>query len=156
MDGQNHLIRCRRIVQRLVLVPQPEQLCLTISLADIGAKLDQRSVHGTVHRIRVGQVAGALNGDGALVVCCTGRAPTSVLLLDTERHTAVLADAVVATSLTARAGEAAADALGRELTHHAMRRDAVDAVRSLSRMVRTELRVNHHGAVGVCHNRFLQ
>ena len=143
VDGQNHLIRCRRIVQRLVLVPQPEQLGLAVPLADVGTKLDQRSVHGTVHSVRVGQVAGALDGDSPLVVCRTGRAPAPVLLLDTKRHTTVLADAVVTACLPGGTGEAATDTFRRQLPHHTVRRDAVDAVCPQAGMVRAEVRISH-------------
>ena len=143
VDGQNHLIRCRRIVQRLVLVPQPEQLGLTVPLADVGTELDKRSVDGTVHGVWVGQVTGALDSDSPLIVCCTGRAPAPVLFFDTERHTAVLADAVVTTCLTTRADEAATDTFRRQLPHHTVRGDAVDAVCPLPRMVRAEVRINH-------------
>ena len=70
VDSQNHLVRFRGVVQRLGLIPQPEQLRLAIALADVGAKLDEPLVHHILERIRLGIVAGALNGDGSLVVGC--------------------------------------------------------------------------------------
>lgn len=156
VDGQNHLIRCRRIVQRLILVPHPKQLRLTIALADVGTELDQRSVHGTVHRIRVGQVTGALDSDSPLVVCRTGSTPAPVLLLDTKRHSTVLADAVITACLPGGTGEAAADTFRSQLPHHTVRGDAVDAVCPQAGMVRAEVRISHQGTVSIYHRRFLQ
>lgn len=132
------LIPCLPIYDCFMVIPQIIGFHLLIRIG-----LDKRSVDGTVHGVWVGQVTGALDSDSPLIVCCTGRAPAPVLFFDTERHTAVLADAVVTTCLTTRADEAATDTFRRQLPHHTVRGDAVDAVCPLPRMVRAEVRINH-------------
>ena len=97
-------------------------------------------------------VAGAFDGDGPLVVLPAGRTPGTVLLLDTKRHTAIRADAVVTAGLPVRADEAAADALSGKLPDDTMRSDSVDTVGSLPGMVRTEFCIDYKRTVGLCHN----
>ena len=53
VDGKHHFIRLWRVIQCLCLVPKPQELFLTVSLADVGAELDKRIVDGTVHRVRL-------------------------------------------------------------------------------------------------------
>ena len=156
MNGQHHFICRRSIVECLIFITQPQELLLPITLADINAELDKRVIYGTVHGIRLIHVAGAFDGDRPLVIGIAGRTPAAVLFFDTKRHTAVCADAVVAACLTARAGEAAADAFRRKLTDHTMRCDTVDAVCPLSGMVRGELSVNNEWTIGISHNDFLR
>ena len=99
MDGQNHLVGFRGVVQRLGLISKPEQLRLAVALADVGAKLDESLVHHILESIRLGIVAGALNGDGSLVVSCGGGAPRAVFLLHIHSDPPVDTDAVVAACL---------------------------------------------------------
>lgn len=99
VDGQHHLVRLRSVVQRLGLIPQPEQLRLAIALADVGAKLDEPLVHHILERIRLGVVAGTLNGDGSLVVGCGGGAPGAVFLFHIHSDPTIDTDAVVAACL---------------------------------------------------------
>ena len=99
VDGQHHLVRLRSVVQRLGLIPQPEQLRLAIALADVGAKLDEPLVHHILERIRLGIVAGALNGDGSLVVGCGRGTPGAVLLFHIHSDPTIDTDAVVAACL---------------------------------------------------------
>ena len=103
----------------------------------------------------MGLVAGAFDGDCPLVVLPAGRTPGTVLFFDTKRHTTVIANSVVTAGLTVRADEAAADALGGKLTDDAMRSNSVDAVGSLTRMIRAEFRVDYKWTVRICHNFFL-
>ena len=99
MDGQHHLIALRTVIKRLVLISQPEQLRLAIALADVGAKLDEPLVHHILERIRLGIVAGALNGDGSLVVGCGRGTPGAVLLFHIHSDPTIDTDAVVAACL---------------------------------------------------------
>ena len=152
MDSQHHFICRRRIVERFLFIPQPQQLLFAVTFADVGAELDERCVHGTVHGIRLRFVTGAFDSDCSLVIRIGRRTPTAVLFLDTKRHTTIRANAVVAACLTGRTGKAAADALRRKLADHTMRSDSVNAVGSLPRMVRGEFGVNNEWTIGISHN----
>ena len=99
MDSQNHLIRLRSVVQRLGLIAQPEQLGFAVSPADIGAKLDESLVHHILKSVRLGVVAGTLDGDSSLVVGCGGGAPGAVFLFHIHPDPTVHADAIVAACL---------------------------------------------------------
>ena len=99
MDGQHHLVRFRGVVQRLGLIAQPEQLGFAVAPADVSAKLDVPLVHHILERIRLGVVAGALNGDGSLVVGCGGGAPGAVFLFHIHSDPTIDTDAVVAACL---------------------------------------------------------
>lgn len=100
MDGQNHLIALRTVVQRFRFVSKPEQLGFAVALTDINAELDERPVDDVLERIRLGAVAGALDGDGSLVVGCGRGAPRAVFLFHIHTDSAVRPDAVVAACLT--------------------------------------------------------
>ena len=151
MDGQHHFVRLGRVVQRLGLVRKPDQLLFPVALADIRTQLDQGIVDLAVHGIGCGGVAGALNGDGTLVILPAGRTPGAVLFLHTERNPAVRADAVVAAGLTVRADEAIADAFCGGLSHNTVGRDAVNAVSSLTGVVGAQLGVCHQRTVRISH-----
>ena len=99
VNSQNHLVGFRGVVQRLGLIAEPEQLCLAVALADVGAKLDESLVHHIFERIRLGIVAGTLDGDSSLVVGCGGGAPGAVFLFHIHPDPTVHADAVVAACL---------------------------------------------------------
>ena len=103
----------------------------------------------------MGLIAGAFDGDRPLIVLPAGSTPGTVLLLDTKRHTTIIANAVVAAGLTTRADKAPADALSGKLPNNAMRGDSVDAVGSLPGMVRTEFCIDYKRTVCICHNSFL-
>ena len=103
----------------------------------------------------MGLVAGAFDGDCPLVVLPAGRTPGTVLLLDTKRHTAIRADAVVAACLSVGANETAADALGGKLSNYAMRSNSVDTVGSLPGRVRAEFGVDYEWTVCISHSVFL-
>ena len=99
VDGQHHLVRFRGVVQRLGLITQPEQLGFAVAPADIGAKLDESLVHHILESVRLGVVAGTLDGDSSLVVGCGGGAPGAVFLFHIHPDPTVHADAVVAACL---------------------------------------------------------
>ena len=151
MDSQNHLVRFRRVVQRLGLIAEPEQLRLSVALADVGAKLDEPLVHHILKSVRLGVVAGTLDGDGSLVVGCGRRTPGAVFLFHIHSDPPVDTDAVVAACLPRGRQKDVAQRFHGALTHHAVRRDAVNAVGALSGVVRTELGVGHQRAVRVSH-----
>ena len=151
VDGQHHLVRLRSVVQRLGLIPQPEQLRLAIALADVGAKLDESLVHHILESVRLGVVAGTLDGDSSLVVGCGGGAPGAVFLFYIHPDPAVHANAVVTACLPGHRKKDVAQCFHTALTHHAVRRDAVNAVGTLPGVVRAEFGVGHQGAVRVSH-----
>ena len=99
VDGQNHLVGFRGVVECLGLIAQPEQLGFAVAPADIGAKLDESLVHHILESVRLGVVAGALNGDGSLVVGCGRGTPGAVFLFHIHPDPTVHADAVVAACL---------------------------------------------------------
>ena len=99
MDGQNHLVGFRGVVQRLGLISKPEQLGFAVALADVGAKLDESLVHHILESVRLGVVAGTLDGDSSLVVDCGRGAPRAVFLFYIHPDPAVHANAVVAACL---------------------------------------------------------
>lgn len=99
MDGQHHLIRLRLIRERLVLVSQPQELFLAVSLADVRAEGDQLLVDHILKGIRLSRIGRALNGDSPLVVCIGRRTPGAVLFLYIHSDSAILADTVVAACL---------------------------------------------------------
>ena len=83
MDSDHHFIRLRCIIQSLVLVSKPQKLLLAITLADIGAERDKRSIDLIIHRIGLRHVRGTFDGDGSLVVCIGRGAPATVFLFNT-------------------------------------------------------------------------
>ena len=99
VNGQHHLVRLRSVVQRLGLIPQPEQLGFAVALADVGAKLNEPLVHHVLKSVRLGVVAGTLDGDSSLVVGCGGGAPGAVFLFHIHPDPTVHADAIVAACL---------------------------------------------------------
>ena len=86
MYSDYHLIRLRIVVKSLVLITKPDKLLLTITLADINAKLDKSIINLAVHSVRVSGVAGAFNSNCSLVICITGRAPVSYTHLDVYKR----------------------------------------------------------------------
>ena len=151
VDGQHHLVRLRSVVQRLGLIPQPEQLRLAIALADVGAKLDESLVHHVLKSVRLGVVAGTLDGDSSLVVGCGGGAPGAVFLFYIHPDPAVHANAIVAACLPGRRKKDVAQCFHTALTHHAVRCDTVNAVGALPGVVRAEFGVGHQRAIRISH-----
>ena len=99
VDGQHHLVRLRGVAERLGLIAQPEQLGFAVAPADIGAKLNEPLVHHILKSVRLGVVAGTLDGDSSLVVGCGGGAPGAVFLFHIHPDPTVHADAIVAACL---------------------------------------------------------
>ena len=66
----------------------------------IYAELDERPVDDVLERIRLGGVAGALNGDGSLVIGTRRGTPRAVLLFHIHSDPSVYTDAVVRTCLS--------------------------------------------------------
>ncbi len=99
VNSQNHLVRFRGVVQRLGLIAEPEQLGFAVAPADIGAKLDESLVHHILESVRLGVVAGTLDGDSSLVVGCGGGAPGAVFLFHIHPDPPVDTDAVVTACL---------------------------------------------------------
>ena len=155
VDRQNHLVRLRDIVQRFVLIPQPQQHLLAVPLADIDTEFHKAVVDRIAKRIGVSLIAGAFDSDGSLIVFPAGRTPGTVLFFDTKRHTAVIADAIVAACLSVGANETAADTLCRKRPNYAMRSNSVDTVGSLPGMVRAEFGVDYEWTVCISHSVFL-
>ena len=136
MDGQYHLIRLRGIVQRLILISQPEKFLLPIPLTDVRTQFHEGIVNGGGHCIRRIQIAGALNGNCPLVVGTAGRTPGAVLLLHAKSDLSILSDAIIAAGLSGGAGKASADTLRRQLAYHTVGRDPVNGMRPLPGVVR--------------------
>ena len=151
MDSQNHLVGFRGVVQRLGLISKPEQLGFAVALADVGAKFNEPLVHHILESIRLGGVGSALDGDGSLVVCVGGRAPGAVSFLHIHTDPSVCTNAVVAAGLLGSRQKDVTQRFHRALTHHAVGRDAVNAVGALSGMVGRKFGVGHHGTVRVSH-----
>ena len=99
VDGQHHLVRLRSVVQRLGPIAEPEQLGFAVALADVDAKLHESLVHHILESVRLGVVAGTLDGDSSLVVGCGGGAPGAVFLFHIHPDPTVHADAIVAACL---------------------------------------------------------
>ena len=70
VDGQHHLVRLRSVVQRLGPIAEPEQLGFAVALADVDEKLHESLVHHILESVKLGVVAGTLDGDSSLVVGC--------------------------------------------------------------------------------------
>ena len=151
MNRQEHLPALRRIIQRFVLIPEPDQLVLSVPFADVDAEFDQCLIYYIPERIRLRSIGSALNRDCPLVVIIAGRTPGAVLLFHIQSHPAVPVYAVVAGCLRGLLLKPFSQAFRRTLAHHAMRRDPVNAVRPLPGMVRRKLLINHHRTVRVCH-----
>ena len=128
MDGQHHLIGLRRIVQRLILIPQPEKFLFPVPLADVRTQFYKGIVNGGGHCVGSIQIAGALDSDSPLVVGAAGRTPGAVLLLHTKGNLPILSDAIITAGLSGRAGKTSADALRRQLANHTVGRDPVNGM----------------------------
>ena len=151
MNRQDHLTVLRSIVQRLVLIPKPDQLVLTVTLTDINAELDQSLIHNILESIRFRSIGSTLNRNCPLVIGITGRTPGTVLFLNIHPDTPILVDAVITGCLCAALCEPVSQTFRCTLTHNTMRRDSVNRHRPLPGMVRTQLRISHHRTVRVCH-----
>lgn len=143
MNSQHHLIRLRLITECLILITQPEELFLAVALADIHAELNERLVDHILKGIRLCGIGRALDGDRPLVVGAGGGTPGAVFLLHIHSHTTVHADAIVAACLSGSRQEDIAQRLHRALPHHAVGRNAVDAVRPLPGVVWAEFRIRY-------------
>ena len=151
MDSQHHLIRLRGIVERLILIPQPEKFLLPIPFADVRTQFHEGIVNSSGHCVGMIQIAGALNGDCPLVIGAAGRTPGAVLLLYAKGDLSVFPDAIIAAGLSGRTGKTSADALRRQLADHTMGRDPVNGMRPLPGMIRAKFCVRYEGTVCVSH-----
>src|SRR5699024_5951984 len=150
-DGEYHLIRLRRVIQRLILISQPEKFLLPIPFADVRTQFHEGIVNSSGHCVGMIQIAGALDGDSPLVVGAAGRTPRAVLFLHAKGDLPILSDTIITAGLSGRTGKASADALCRQLTDHTVRRDPVNGMRPLPRVVGAEFCVRYKGTVCVSH-----
>ena len=81
MNSQDHLVCCRSVVEGFILVAQPQELLLAVSLADIHAEPDEGLIHRVPEGVRLLGVRGALDGDSPVIIGAVGGAPGTVLLL---------------------------------------------------------------------------
>ena len=72
MDGEYHLIRLRGIVERLILISQPEKFLLSVPLADVRTQFHEGIINSVGHCVGMIQIAGTLDGDGPLVIGVAG------------------------------------------------------------------------------------
>ena len=100
MDSQHHLIRLRGIVQRLILIPQPEKFLLPIPFADVRTQFHESIVNGGGHCVGMIQTAGALDGDSPLVVGAAGRTPGAVLILHATSALPILSATIITAGLS--------------------------------------------------------
>ena len=107
------------------------------------AQWNERLVDHILKGIRLCGIGRALDGDRPLVVGAGGGTPGAVFLLHIHSHTTVHADAVVTACLSGSRQEDIAQRLHRALPHHAVGRNAVDAVRPLPGVVWAEFRIRY-------------
>jgi len=48
MDGQHHLAGLRLIGERLIPITEPQELVLSVTLADVHAQLDERLIYNSL------------------------------------------------------------------------------------------------------------
>ena len=143
VNGKDHLTGLRCIVQRLIFIPEPDQLGLSVALADIHAQSDQLLIDHITECIRLRGVGRAFDSDCPLIVGIGGGTPGAVFLLNIKTDPSVLVDAVVRRCLGGCPGEPVSKPLRRTLPDHTMGRDTVNRMCSCTRVVRAEF--------GVCH-----
>ena len=100
MYSDYHLIRLRIVVKGLILITKPDKFLLTITLANINAKLDKSIINLVVHSVRFSGVAGAFNSNCSLVICIAGRAPRAVLFLNIHADSTIRANTILAAGLS--------------------------------------------------------
>jgi len=93
--SEYHFVTLRDITEGLVLVTEPQELALAVTLANVNAEVHKRLVNITVHSVRVCLIGRTLDGDCSLIVGRAGRTPRTVLLLNTERNLSIIPDTVV-------------------------------------------------------------
>lgn len=77
-----------------------------------------------------------------------------MLFLHAKRDATILANSVIAAGLSGRTYKASTDALTRELTNYTMWCDTINAVSTLTGMIRTEFGIRYQFAVCICHVSF--
>ena len=147
VNGQNHLAGLRHIGKRLVLIAEPQELALTVSLANIGTEVKQGGKSLVLYGVGVERIARHFDSDGAVVVRAAGRAPGAVFLLAIHTDAAVGAYAVVAACLPAGRLEYAAQSFNGTLSHDAMNRDSIDCAVAGTRFVRANIGMDYQRAV---------
>ena len=141
MDRKEHLSGFRLISQSLVLVADPQQLCLAVSPTDVHAQLDQLCIDRVIKSVRGRLVRGALDRDRSLIIGFARGAPGALSLIDDQSNPPVAPDRIVARRLFARLREHASKGFDRQLANHAVRRDAVDRMCPLPGIVRAQFRI---------------
>ena len=131
MDRKDHLSGLRSVSQRLILIPKPDELVLSVALADIDAELDQRLVDNIPEGVGLRGIGGALDRDGTLVVGVAGGTPAAVFLLNVKADAAILVDTIVAGRLRGGLGKPTAQPLRCALANNTVRRDPVNTVSAL-------------------------
>ena len=151
MDGKNHFIRSWVIIEGLRLVRQPQELLLSVPLADVYAEGNERRIRFIAESVGVSGVRRNLNGDSPLVVFLAGRTPGAVLFLHDQGDPAISADAVIAACLPAGRLEYLRNTLRRGLSDHTVGRNSINRMSSLPGMVRAQFGVRHQRAVRISH-----
>ena len=152
MYGNEHFIRLRLIVQRLIFITKPEQFFLSISSADILTQINQTLINHLLHSIRLRPVRSALNRHSPLIIRITGSTPGAILLFHIQSDPAILINAIIRRSLGRRFMKPVSQTFCCTLTYYTVRRYSVNLLRSQSGMVRTEQRIRHQRTITVSHN----
>ena len=152
MYSQNHFIGSRLIVQSLCLITEPQQLGLSITLANVRTKLDQLGIHNIIECIGVCSITGALDCNRTLVVSIGRRTPGTILLFHIQSDPAIPIDSIIRRSLGRRFMKPVPQTFCCTLTYYTVRRYSVNLLRSQSGMIRTEQRVRHQRTITVSHN----
>lgn len=142
MYGEYHFGGFWRIIERFGFISEPQQFFLSISLANIYTEVNERSVDFVVHCVWSGQIRSALDCDRALVVFFTGTAPRTIPLVHNEDNFAVHTNAVV-TACASVVRKAIPNTLCGKLPDNTMGCNAVDTMRSFSRVIVREIFVRN-------------
>ena len=125
------------VIQRLILIPQPEKFLLPISFTNVRTKFHEGIVNGYGHCIGMIQIAGTLDSNSPLVVGAAGRTPRAILLLHAKCNLPILSDTIITAGLSGGTGKTSADALRCQLTDHTVGRDPVNGMCPLTGMIGT-------------------
>ena len=137
MNRDNHFIKFRNIIQRLVFVTKPNQLIFTISATNVNAKVDQFLINGIIHGVRICHITRTFYCNSSLIIRVTGTAPTSVSFVYTKNNPSICTDSIITGRFYTLARKAVSNCFGRELTNHTMRRNSINGMCSSSTMIRT-------------------
>ena len=152
MYGNEHFIRLRLIVQRLIFITKPEQFLLSISSADILTQINQTVINHLMHSIRFHLVRSTFNRHCPLIIRITGSTPGTILLFHIQSDPAIPIDSIIRRSLGRRFMKPVPQTFCCTLTYYTVRRYSVNLLRSQSGMIRTEQRVCYQITITVPHN----